>query len=80
MKKGWICGLLLLLISAGCPREHESSGPRYGAAPKTGDLPVYHFAIHPLHNPNKRMEAYQPLIDYQWLVNHTDNRSGTGRL
>ena len=26
--------------------------------------PVYHFAVHPLHNPAKLIEEYQPLMDY----------------
>jgi phosphonate transport system substrate-binding protein len=26
-------------------------------------MPVYRFAVHPLHNPAKLMQAYQPLID-----------------
>ncbi len=40
------------------------SGPEYGSGPGDTDQPNYHLAIHPLHNPKKLAEAYQPLVDY----------------
>ncbi|MDO9317137.1 MAG: PhnD/SsuA/transferrin family substrate-binding protein [Gammaproteobacteria bacterium] len=51
-----------LLIS--CSREPEGSGPQFGGAPSLPSQGVYHFAVHPLHNPAKLIEAYQPLVDY----------------
>lgn len=54
----------LLLINLGCKQEQQGTGPKYGAAPSSNTAPVYHFAVHPLHNPAKLMQAYQPLIDY----------------
>jgi phosphonate transport system substrate-binding protein len=56
--------LLLLFAAAGCERAHESAGPTYGKAQAGEEKPIYRFAIHPLHNPAKLFESYQPLIDY----------------
>ncbi len=56
--------LLLAFTVAGCRREKENTGPQYGEEPKAGGMPVYSLAIHPLHNPKKLIQVYQPLIDY----------------
>ncbi len=56
--------LALLLIVSGCEREPVGKGPKYGSE-RTGRIEnVYRFATHPLHNPVKLSQAYQPLIDY----------------
>lgn len=64
MKKVRICILLLAVFAAGCTQEPKSDGPHYGQVPKAGDIAVYSLAVHPLHNPNKLIQAYQPLVDY----------------
>ncbi len=61
--------LLLALTSlfslAACDRAPEqAAGPRYSDAPVERADPVYYLAVHPLHNPQKLSEAYQPLADY----------------
>lgn len=56
--------VLLLAALAGCSREPESQGPQVGAKPLSPGSPVYRFAVHPLHNPAKLIQAYQPLIDH----------------
>lgn len=58
--------LLLLGLGAlaGCEQKPEASGPRVGERPPGAEIPVYHFAVHPLHNPAKLIQAYQPLMDY----------------
>lgn len=59
--------LLAFLIGmlSGCDREEpEEKGPQFGIKPTSEDLPVYDLAVHPLHNPTKLMQAYQPLIDF----------------
>jgi phosphonate transport system substrate-binding protein len=56
--------LAWLLTALGCTQDPSGTGPKYGATPAKPTLPVYHFAVHPLHNPAKLMQAYQPLIDY----------------
>jgi len=54
---------IFLLLSACDNSEPEKREPVYHSQVKL-DKPNYHFAIHPLHNPTKLAEAYQPLIDY----------------
>ncbi|MEI7847512.1 MAG: phosphate/phosphite/phosphonate ABC transporter substrate-binding protein [Chloroflexota bacterium] len=55
---------MLVGIMPGCGKKPESPGPTFGTMPASSSLPVYHFAVHPLYNPAKLVEAYQPLIDY----------------
>ena len=64
MKKGWIYLLLCTLVTPGCINSNENSGPRYSTSPGVPEVPVFSFAVHPLHNPNKLLQVYQPLIDY----------------
>ncbi|MBF0505769.1 MAG: phosphate/phosphite/phosphonate ABC transporter substrate-binding protein [Nitrospirae bacterium] len=59
-----VAALVLLLIISGCKQGQQSTGPRYGVSPSSQNVPVYHFAVHPLHNPAKLIQAYQPLVDY----------------
>jgi len=61
-----VCFVLLLFYAtlSGCSREPESNGPQFGTRPRSGNVPIYRFAVHPLHNPAKLVQAYQPLIDY----------------
>ncbi|MCF7817991.1 MAG: phosphate/phosphite/phosphonate ABC transporter substrate-binding protein [Kiritimatiellales bacterium] len=56
--------ILLLGMCPGCSREPEVAGPQYGSSPVSSDVPCYHFAVHPLHNPAKLTQSYHPLIDY----------------
>lgn len=51
-----------LLLS--CDRPKTNVGPEYGPAPHSDGNPIYRLAVHPLHNPGKLTEAYQPLVDY----------------
>ncbi|MBI5331281.1 MAG: PhnD/SsuA/transferrin family substrate-binding protein [Betaproteobacteria bacterium] len=55
--------LLCLPLLVACDETQTPAGPRYGAGPHE-DRPLYHLAVHPLHNPNKLSEAYQPLVDH----------------
>lgn len=57
-----VCAVPLLL--AACDRLPEEKPLEYGPARTGPAKPVYHFAIHPLHNPDKLFSAYQPMIDY----------------
>ena len=59
-----LTALLCFMIVLGCEQEPAERGPRYGVAPSVPTLPTYRFAVHPLHNPTKLTQAYQPLIDY----------------
>jgi len=57
--------MLLVVILSACNQSQETSGPRYGDAPREKTaVRTCSLAVHPLHNPAKLAEAYQPLIDY----------------
>lgn len=56
-----------VLLAACEPAPRQPKTLQYANAPVGGDVPTYRFAIHPLHNPRKLSEAYQPLIDH---LNH----------
>lgn len=51
-----------LFLSA-CGKEAAPPAPKYTDAPAV-ETRVYRLAIHPLHNPEKLVRAYQPLIDH----------------
>lgn len=56
--------LCLLMLLAGCgPSEHSNYQPELGAPPLR-PLTEYVVGIHPLHNPQRLMELYGPIIDY----------------
>lgn len=68
----WIASIAIVLGIAATawihflswPTPTLRSGPRFADAPEATATPVMRFAIHPLHNPQKLTQAYQPLIDY----------------
>jgi phosphonate transport system substrate-binding protein len=53
-----------LILCCGCTADNSERAPRYGASPAATKGAVYSFAVHPLHNPAKLLQAYQPLVDY----------------
>jgi phosphonate transport system substrate-binding protein len=53
----------IILISA-CEQPSSSSPIQYSTTPVVNTLVTYRLAIHPLHNPKKLFETYQPLVDY----------------
>jgi phosphonate transport system substrate-binding protein len=59
-----LVALFLLPLHFGCGRSGEEVGPRVGPQPRSGGEPVYRLAVHPLHNPAKLLQDYQPLVDY----------------
>lgn len=56
--------MTFILIISGCGEKPKAKGPIFGDSPSSQTIPVYHFAVHPLHNPAKLMKDYQPLMDY----------------
>ncbi len=56
--------VLTLIFSVACDSAPPPSGPQYDNAIVSSAKLRYYLAIHPLHNPKKLAEAYQPLIDY----------------
>lgn len=57
-----LAGLLLALLLAGCEPQPADRPLQYSTAPAGVTVPIYRFAIHPLHNPQLLAEAYQPLV------------------
>jgi len=54
------CACLLGACSPGQPERTLE----YTNQPQASDATVYRMAIHPLYNPHKLIQAYQPLMDY----------------
>ncbi|MDH5543980.1 MAG: phosphate/phosphite/phosphonate ABC transporter substrate-binding protein [Gammaproteobacteria bacterium] len=56
---------MLILALLGCNNQQTGTeGPQYANEALKSEILTYRFAIHPLHNPKKLTESYQPLIDY----------------
>ncbi len=56
--------LCSLLVAACSPAEPAAYEPRYAKGPPGGGSGVeYLFAVHPLHNPRRLFEVYQPLVE-----------------
>lgn len=58
--------LLLLLVFSGCQsgEKKDDYTPLYSTTPPFITQPVYIFGVHPLHNPKRLFEVYQPMVDY----------------
>ena len=57
--------LAFAALLAACEQAPEAAGKlQYTTAPAGNDVPTYRFAIHPLHNPQRLSETYQPLVDH----------------
>lgn len=56
--------MLCALILTGCSPQPEDKPLQYRDVPSGAAPTVYRFAVHPLHNPEKLSQVYQPLIDY----------------
>jgi phosphonate transport system substrate-binding protein len=56
--------VFVILLTACDQALQQNETLQYRDAPVDEDVPVYRFAVHPLHNPKKLSEAYQPLIDH----------------
>lgn len=52
------------LLFGGCEPLPADKPLDYKTAPVKAALPIYRFAVHPLHNPQLLAEAYQPLVDH----------------
>lgn len=55
---------LLIILLSGCDNSKKSVyKPRYSSTPAIQSK-VYIFGVHPLHNPRRLFDVYQPLVDY----------------
>lgn len=56
--------LLMVIMLTGCNQDTNTDiSLPYSQTPLTTSITVYRFAVHPLHNPQKLIETYQPLIN-----------------
>jgi phosphonate transport system substrate-binding protein len=68
----WLATVVIILGAAAAawiyseqrPPSPSPPSPHFADAPEAPATPVMRFAVHPLHNPQKLAQAYQPLIDY----------------
>ena len=58
-----LASLAILLTACDQPLPTDKT-VEYSHAQNIGTVVMYRLAIHPLHNPKKLFEAYQPLVDY----------------
>ncbi len=65
MKMLKIALLLTIFLFSGCEKNEDKLNyePKYSDNPPFNEK-VYIFGIHPLHNPKRLFEVYQPLVDY----------------
>lgn len=56
---------VLLMLLSGCQNEanNDKYTPLYSTTPLSQQH-VYIFGVHPLHNPKRLFEVYQPMVDY----------------
>lgn len=64
MKKQNIIFIFIILFITGCEQKTADTAVQYKTSPSNNSIVTYRFAIHPLHNPQKLFESYQPLVDY----------------
>lgn len=55
--------LAFALLLMGCSQEQKEAGPRLGQKPPAPNGAIYRIAVHPLHNPVKLLQTYQPLVE-----------------
>ena len=56
---------IMIFLLNGCSNSEEKSyEPLYGENPIKLQKKVYIFGVHPLHNPQRLFEVYQPMMDY----------------
>lgn len=56
--------ILILIISACSIEEKDEYEPLYSDTPLFKEKKVYIFGVHPLHNPKRLFEVYQPMVEY----------------
>ena len=59
-----VTSLLTLFLLTACSPETSERPLQYSSSPAAASKQIYRLAIHPLYNPQKLSEAYQPLIDH----------------
>ncbi|HIJ87922.1 MAG TPA: phosphate/phosphite/phosphonate ABC transporter substrate-binding protein [Desulfuromonadales bacterium] len=62
--KKLIVTLLFTVSVAGCNPEPQNREPQYGKTAQQQGKQNYMLAVHPLYNPQKLIQTYQPLVDH----------------
>lgn len=62
IKLTFVFSAFITLLTA-CEQQNTTMAIQYSTSP-SDNMTIYRLAIHPLHNPQKLFEAYQPLVDY----------------
>ncbi|MDZ7891801.1 MAG: phosphate/phosphite/phosphonate ABC transporter substrate-binding protein [Rhodoferax sp.] len=61
----WLVSVVAALGALlGCAPQEPEQPLRYSDTPAAGGQPIYRLAIHPLYNPHKLVDLYQPLVNY----------------
>lgn len=63
MKKHSFIFIFILFFLSACEQQTDDKPLQYSTSPNSVKV-TYRLAIHPLHNPQKLFESYQPLVDY----------------
>lgn len=63
MKKQSFIFIFIVIFLSACEQQTADKPLQYSASPNSVKV-TYRLAIHPLHNPQKLFESYQPLVDY----------------
>ncbi len=56
--------LFFTVLLTGCDQPPAEKPMQYSVTPLDASTTIYRLAVHPLHNPQKLSEAYQPLVDH----------------
>lgn len=58
--------LCFLFMFSGCQNEAQKDEytPLYSTNPPLSEKTIYIFGVHPLHNPKRLFEVYQPMVDF----------------
>jgi len=60
----FLASLFAALLTAACDQRSAEKPLQYSSAPAGNQAPLYRLVPHPLHNPQKLAEIFQPLIDH----------------
>lgn len=73
MTRKLIVILLFALLFIGCQYDTKKDDytPQYLDTPPPGNKPTYIFGVHPLHNPKRLFDVYEPMVNY--INAHLDN-------
>lgn len=55
---------LVVFLLCACDKSAQDRTLQYSSSPAAQTEAIYRLAVHPLHNPQKLSEAYQPLVDH----------------